>query len=365
MATFKPVKITKRGKNYQLVFYNLAGERRRVSAGASEQHARKLAVQFDDWLMEGKNPELELKMDKRETGSKPITLEEFFPIFMERHGNCISESTQQFYHERFKNILRCPSLAKCYLGSVSRKLVLDYMHARLKMDGVSNSTVNRESATIMAMLNKAVEWEIIQNNPIVNLKRLPESPKRNVSLTPEEAAKIIAAIPSALRNIVEFAIYTGFRRENILKLTIEQIVFNDLTGTGEVRLKIKTGKYEVFPLGTLASEVVKRVIAKRNTGYVFINPRTGTHYKTVSSSYKRAVRRLGITVNDTPLTFHDLRHAFATWLHANSASLDQLRLLMGHSNRATTDRYTTATATDVREVLNHMPKIELLQRKPA
>ena len=362
---YKPLKIRKRGRRYFLDYYRPDGERRRISVGSDKGVAQQVALQYNNWLIEGKDPDYEINKNDQELESLSETLEAFFPSFMERHGNFQSKSTKQFYHERFNNIRRCPALAKCRLSAVNRKLVLDYMHARRKLDNVSNGTVNRELAVIMAMLNKAVEWDIIPSNPIVNLKRFPESPKRNVSLTPDEAAQLIDELPEAFGSVVEFAIYTGFRKENILSLNIEQIVFHDLTETGEVRLRLKTGKYEVFPLSSLAVAVLKREIGKRKTGYVFINPVKGTRYQSVSRSFRRAVQKLDLTVNDTPLRFHDLRHVFATWLHMHGASLDQLRLLMGHSNRSTTDRYTTATAAGVRNVLTLMPRINILKRNQA
>ena len=61
MATFKPVRIKKRGKTYQLYYYNPRGERRRLSVGDDYQQAQRLAVKFSDWLMEGKDPEHEMK----------------------------------------------------------------------------------------------------------------------------------------------------------------------------------------------------------------------------------------------------------------------------------------------------------------
>lgn len=57
MATFKPVTINKRGTPCQLVFYTPAGERRRIWAGKDERRAHKLAAKFEDWLVDGKDPE--------------------------------------------------------------------------------------------------------------------------------------------------------------------------------------------------------------------------------------------------------------------------------------------------------------------
>ena len=74
----------------------------------------------------------------------------------------------------------------------------DYMNARKKEDKVSNATVNREATVVKTMLNKAVEWDIIERSPLDKFKLLTEAPKRNVDLTPEEAAKHLKNLQSLL-----------------------------------------------------------------------------------------------------------------------------------------------------------------------
>lgn len=47
-------------------------------------------------------------------------------------------------------------------------------------------------------------------------------------MTLEQAQKLIESLPPVIADIVEFAIYTGFRKESILGLRIENIQFHDL-----------------------------------------------------------------------------------------------------------------------------------------
>ena len=56
--------------------------------------------------------------------------------------------------------------------------------------------------------------------------------------------------------MIELAIYTGFRLENILGMRIESIRFHDLNSTGEIEHVVKGGKKEVFPLSPAAVEVI-------------------------------------------------------------------------------------------------------------
>ena len=70
-------------------------------------------------------------------------------------------------------------------------------------------------------------------------------------------------------------------------------------------------------------------------------------------------------LDGTKLRFQDLRHVFSNWLHHNGegASLDQLRPLLGHKDRATTDRYVTVNRLAAGKVLSLLPDIRQSKQK--
>ncbi|MFC1694135.1 tyrosine-type recombinase/integrase [Candidatus Latescibacterota bacterium] len=357
MARIKTVKVIKRGKSYQLYYYSPRGERRRLSTGIDYQQAQRLAIKFNEWLLYGKNPEIELKKAQLKEQTKAITLREFYPFFMERHGSLQSKNMQELYHYRFNNIGRCPQLADIPISSISKKNMLDYMNLRMKQDGISSATVNREAAMIKSMLFRAVEWDIIEHNPLQGLKLLPETKKRDVNITMEEASIILSYLNEPMSNIVEFAFYTGFRKESILSLRIEDIRFHDLNNTAEVELLVKGGKREVFLVNSHASKVLKRVIINRSEGYVFINKKTKTRYHSINKVFDQAVRKARLNVNGTKFRFHDIRHVFANTLIRSNVSMEKVRILLGHEDRSTTDRYITIDRFDVKKELQLIPSI--------
>ncbi len=364
MAKINPVSIkkTKYG-TYALHYVNPDGRRRRLSVGKDYQHAQRLAVVFFDWLLAGKDPEHELERTKQAEKTKSITIQELFPIFMERHGSLQSKSMQDIYKNSFKNICRCSQIAEAPICSISKGLMLNYMSVRMKNEGVTPATVNREASFMRSMLSRAVDWEILESNPLSGLRLLREAGKRKVNIDPEQIASLINELREPVASITELAVYSGFRKENILSLKIEQISFHDMTESGEVELKVKGGKTEVFPIGLQAVSLLKRVIGGRKEGFVFINSRTGTRYNFIHKQFTRAVNKLGLKVGNTKFRFHDLRHVFATWLHSKGVSLDVLRPLLGHSNRSTTDRYTTVDRLACGNVLNLMPEIKRKEKK--
>lgn len=200
----------------------------------------------------------------------------------------------------------------------------------------------------------------------INLK-VTEAEKREISLTREQAEKLLDNLPESLANIAEFAIYTGFRKENILSMRIESIRFHDDNPTGEVMLKkVKGGKAGLYYLAPVAVELLKRVIGDRKEGFIFLNPRTKTRYVSIHKTYDRVVRKLGLTADDdTKLRIHDLRHVFGSWLHEKEVSLDALRHLMGHNKMSTTDRYITVNKMATVKNLSRMPSIRTSGHKKA
>lgn len=364
MDTFiSPARIIKRGSTYQLYYHNPDGYRRRLSAGPNVQQAQRIALKFTDWLLEGKDPEREMERARQTEKAKQVTLKDFFPEFMERHGKSQSKGMVSRYYTFFENICRCPALTEVPMSGISKRRMIDYMKARKELDGVSSATVNREASFVRGVLSRAVEWETLDFNPLHGLRLFKEPEKRDVNLSPDDAVRLIEALPAPVAEIVEFAIYTGFRRENILSLRIESVLLDRSEKSGEVILIVKGGRKEIFPLGAQAVEILQRATGDRKSGYVFINPETGTRYKDIHLTFDRAVKKLGLKAGDTKLRFHDLRHVFATWLHQAGASLDELRPLLGHRKRATTDRYVTIDRKAAGKVLNLMPRIRQKESK--
>ena len=65
-----------------LHYKNSAGRRRRLSVGPDNQYAQRLAIRFTDWLLDGKDPELELIRAQQIEREKKITVLELFNEFM-------------------------------------------------------------------------------------------------------------------------------------------------------------------------------------------------------------------------------------------------------------------------------------------
>ncbi len=333
--------------------YRYSGYRRRPRVGSNREDAEELAVEYRRYLREGKDPEREIDQAKQAYDASSITLQDFFPVFMEHRQTRLSTMTKRLYRFCMDNIERCHQLSEVPLEQVRKSLVIDYMNRRLKQDGVKPATANREAQLLMTMLNYAVKLDILESSPLKGLELLREDSRRDVSnITPEQIQSLLDELPDTISDIVEFAVYTGIRKENILSLTIEQVILYDLAEGGEVRLITKGGKAEHKPLGRQAVEVLKRAIENRKQGYVFVSPK-GPRYRAINKTFDRSVRKVSIRiVGGRKLQFHDLRRLCATWLLNRGRSLDEVREILGHADRRTTDRYARLRVSgDVFDVL--------------
>jgi len=355
---YREPRLRKRGKRYQLDYVNPEGGRRQLSAGHSYKGAEQMRLKFANWLLEGKDPEREMERTQQIEEQRSITLREFFPIFLERHGKNQGRSQQRNYRIFMANLERCPQISKVPIGEIRKPLLLDYMRARTDQDGISPSTANHEAKFVRNMLNRAVEWEILDRNPLEGIRLLKESGKRDVDITIHQLQALVDELKSPLSEIVEFSAWSGMRKENVLNLRIEQIIFNDLNGTALIIAKLKGGEIEETPIGPEAVKVLRSMISDRTEGYVFPNKRTGKSYVSPHKTIDRVIRRLGLTArNGSKLRFHDLRHFRASWLrNVANMSLEDIQAVLGHRNKSTTEKYVSVDKRAVGERLSVVEK---------
>jgi integrase len=105
--------------------------------------------------------------------------------------------------------------------------------------GAAPKTVNDELTLLSHAYKLALlEWEWVSDNPVLQVKKEKLRPKPGRWLTVEEEARLMAASPSWLREILLFALHTGLRQSEILNLQWPQV---DLTRRTLMILEQKNG----------------------------------------------------------------------------------------------------------------------------
>ncbi len=209
-------------------------------------------------------------------------------------------------------------------------------------------SVNGEVAVFDHMMNKAVEWGLLEVNPFKKGKRLmiKTDNQRTRFLSETEIEALLSECPSHLRPIVETALLTGMRRGEMLSLKWDHIRHGNIYLEGGM---CKSGKGRKIPISDQLDEVLKGVRQgnQLKSPYVFCDS-DGHRFYSVKRSFAGACRRAGIE----DFHFHDLRHTFASRLVMRGASIKAVQELLGHASLAMTMRYSHLSHDHLKDSVN-------------
>jgi site-specific recombinase XerD len=105
---------------------------------------------------------------------------------------------------------------------------------------------------------------------------------------------------------------------------------------GMLRMMVRKNRRMLeMPLNDNALAVIKGWHGIRKCEYVFYNPETGGQWKDLWLGLRKACRKAGLV----SITWHTLRHTFASRLNRNGADLVTVKELLGHADIKTTMRY--------------------------
>ncbi len=193
------------------------------------------------------------------------------------------------------------------------------------------------------LLKRIFNWAIRRDlftgiNPCVKVRPPKFDNRISNPLTHADMERLLAVLDSWENQrgarVVQFALYTGKRRGEILSLRWDDIDFDNhlMTFRGNMT---KSGKGQTLPIGKKAFDVVLEAWRDKTCEHVF--PSQHGPYKPGGfySVWRKIRQRAGIDIR-----FHDLRHTYASYL-ASSGKVDILTLkeLLGHSNLEMTQRY--------------------------
>jgi integrase len=234
--------------------------------------------------------------------------------------------------------------------------------------GYRAATINRAVTTLKAILNRAVEWDVINGNPLQSIKPMKLDSKPSIRyLKPNEEVNlrnamdvrelelragrqsgnewrevrdyplmpsITAHFSDYLKPLILLAINTGLRRGEIFKLRWADIDLQNklLTVRGETA---KSKHTRHLPLNTEAMGLLKYWKQQCDITYVFVSPVTGQPFNNISNAWSSIRKKAELT----DFRFHDLRHTFASKLVMSGIDLYTVKELMGHSTIQMTERY--------------------------
>ena len=256
------------------------------------------------------------------------------------------------------------------LGSIHPFQVEQYKKTR-RDGGASPATVNRDVACLKNMMNMAVQWNDLQMNPISKVKLLHEDNEKMWVLSPEEEVRLLEECHKRpqkrvyLRDLVELAIYTGMRLDEIFGLRWSHVHLED-----KYLYVAETKNHQARNVPM--NETVEKILRRRNVtelgDYVFEN--AGEKRLTVlTNAFWKAVDETNLYRRETVdgrmvkvrFRFHDCRHTFGSRLGMNGSDLKTIMEIMGHKTPKMAMRYQHPSPSHKLEAVNRLDKI----REPA
>jgi len=230
-----------------------------------------------------------------------------------------------------------------YLFSITRREVEQYMRQRIEKGRVKGATVNREISCLRHMLNKAVEWRYLRENPARGIKMFRETEGRLNYIEPDQIEALLEECPRYLKPIVITALHTGLRESEVLGLKWSNANF-------KARLimvpRTKNNQPRFVPMNQILDRELRNLYARKRGEFVFCD-KDGKPYGKVYRGFKAACRRAGIK----NFTFHDLRHTFASHLTMVGTNMRTVQELMGHKTIKMTMRYAHLSQQHLQEAV--------------
>lgn len=186
---------------------------------------------------------------------------------------------------------------------------------------VAVATINRRLAVLRRILKLAhIKWDWTDRDYAAKIQLLPGEVQRQVWLSYPESVRLRRACrPRQLRAAVTLLLCTGMRVGELLKVR----PWNIINGAIHLDARTKTGKPRAVP------------VLKPGLAYLHHIPIPYT-YDGLRSAFDTVKRRIGLD----HVHLHDLRHTLGSQLAESGASLRDIQVWLGHTNPATTTRYT-------------------------
>ena len=323
-------------------------------AEARLEAARAIAL-----AVQGNDPQ-DLKRRAREARNN--TLDNFLGVYQDRVHNRTTSDTVRRMRSVFPELVNKP------LREIRPMWVENWRGARLR-EGRAPTGVNRNVACLKAILQKAVEWGVLSDNPLAKVRPLKtDNAPRPRYLSQSEETALYAAINAreerrrqerdnfnkwredrglfplpSLRDVpftdhlapmILISLHTGIRRGELFALRWEDV---QLDGNPLITILGKTsksGRTRHVPLSAMARETLSTWKAQGyGAGLVF--PNDGAVFTTVKKGWGALLKSAGIS----SFRWHDMRHDFASKLVMAGVDLNTVRELLGHANLEMTLRY--------------------------
>lgn len=203
--------------------------------------------------------------------------------------------------------------------------------------GIKPVSVNTHLRRIRAALNFAIDNEM-RKEPAPKIKLIKMGAELPRVIESADIEKILAVAQERkpeMYRIIQFALFTGTRRKEIITARYEHI------HDGSIIIYGKGNKERLVPL---VPQVVE-IIGQQDIGKIF----SYQHTSTISNYYREITRAAGVQSR-----FHDLRHTAATRMLTVEIPLEVVQAILGHTEIRTTQIYSKVVQSRIKDEMGKL-----------
>jgi len=308
--------------------------RRKTGKARTVENARKLRARLLNDLMDAEHfPEKAARAEQK------MRLEDFIERYKEDYVEVKAARSKRQLVGRLEAIKEALG-ADTFLNSITAGDLQRFL-ARGLRGGWSPATYNRYRTRLHNMFRKAVDWDLLLNNPAARLERLKENKLGDRYLNDQELSDLLDACDriaekgASIRPLVALSACTGMRQGEIMGLRWEDIepdlAFVTLRGS-----ETKTGEPRRVPLVAEARRILESFGTRRRG-------RLWPWETFPRKPWDDAIKALGWDKTDVARLrgwrFHDMRHHAASRMVMAGMSLYKVGKVLGHTQAETTQRY--------------------------
>jgi integrase len=226
------------------------------------------------------------------------------------------------------------------VSELTQDVINDYLQRRVG-EGAARATANYEISALTSALSQAVENRLLTVCPRFKVPKVRNA-RQGFFTGGDFAAVLLELRDLALRQVVEFLHATGWRLNEVLTLTWDQIDWDGhlIRISGD---KTKGEDDRVFPFG--GAPALEALLKARRTvrDGLFVFQRNGKRIKTFIKAWRSACKRAGVEGR----LVHDLRRSAARDFRRAGVAEGEIMKVAGWKTRSMFDRYNIIDEADL------------------
>ena len=267
-----------------------------------------------------------------------IKIEDRLNQWLERARQDCAASTWRDYKSAV-NYHLIPEFGSFYMSDLTLGMIREWAYS---LD-ISKKRIKNVLIPLKAIFDEAVDDEILDRSPFDTkslLRKLNSPPPEVAPFTKEEMKAILLACDGQIRNIFQFAFWTGLRTSELIALQWSDIDLNHRSAhiwhvrtraEEKEQTKTSSGKRKIELLQP-AIDALKSQKQHTSEGHIFLNPRTGEPWKhdgpLRKTAWKPTLELAGVPYRKAYAT----RHTYASLMLSAGKQPMWVAQQMGHKD---------------------------------